>query len=251
MCQAVPTLPTGCGAGGSRAEICRDPACSMSSAASFVWGFYFPACLFVFSLPALILSWLRAGAGGRGLRGEGSHLGMGMRAVGHPKALWGHKRWLLGHRLLLHGVCSPHPTPTTPFNAGHFASLQLEPCPAGIRAFPPGLGTRDPSHGATGHPAPGSAPRYRARSIAELQPRGTSGLGGGHPKGPQDPQPPRHGAGEGTSTPFGTGERDRAVPQPRCLHSWHPGAAPRCYSNTKPWDAMPFKRGTARLGLNY
>lgn len=214
-------------------------------------GFLFPrvfVCFLASCLnPFLAASW----SWWQGAQGGGSHLGMGMRAVGHPKALWGHKRSPLGHRLLLHGVCSPHPTPTTPFNAGHFALPQLEPCPAGIRAFPPGLGTRDPSHGATGHPAPGSAPRYRARSIAELQPRGTSGLGRGHPKGPQDPQPPRHGAGEGTSTPFGAGERDRAVPQPRCLHSWHPGAAPRCYSNTKPWDAMPFKRGTARLGLNY
>lgn len=158
MCQAVPTLPTGCGAGGSRAEICRDPACSMSSAASFVWGFYFPVCLFVFSLPALILSWLRAGAGGRVLRGGGSHLGMGMRAVGHPKALWGHKRWLLGHRLLLHGVCSPHPTPTTPFNARHFASPQLEPCPAGITGLDghPSFATRFRDKGPVprGHRAP-------------------------------------------------------------------------------------------------
>lgn len=145
----------------------------------------------------------------------------------------------------------PHLTPDISHRRSWSPALLASRGSTGIRALPPGLGTRDPSHGATGHPALGSAPWYRARSIAELQPRGTSGLGGGHPKGPQDPQPPRHGAGEGTSTPFGAGERDRAVPQPRCLHSWHPGAAPRCYSNTKPWDAMPFKRGTARLGLNY
>lgn len=121
-------------------------------------GFLFPrvfVCFLASCLnPFLAASWSRW----QGAQGGGSHLGMGMRAVGHPKALWGHKRWLLGHRLLLHGVCSPHPTPTTPFNAGHFASPQLEPCPAGITGLDghPSFATRFRDKGPVprGHRAP-------------------------------------------------------------------------------------------------
>lgn len=121
-------------------------------------GFLFPrvfVCFLASCLnPFLAASW----SWWQGAQGGGSHLGMGMRAVGHPKALWGHKRWPLGERLLLHGVCSPHPTPTTPFNAGHFALPQLEPCPAGITGLDghPSFATRFRDKGPVprGHRAP-------------------------------------------------------------------------------------------------